>query len=133
MNSRNGKKDDGFTLLEALVSLLILSLSVAVLFGVFSDSATRLGKMQQRSQGLAHARSLLDSLQANTDVAASSSGDFGDGYSWSIRSAPYASAGDQRSWSYSLRKVDISVAWGTHPTERVDLSTLQLGAKDSTP
>src|SRR5690348_6263844 len=61
-------QSDGFTLIEVLVSLTILSISLAVLLGVFSTGLSRAGDSESEMTAGALAQSLLNTAVAETSL-----------------------------------------------------------------
>jgi general secretion pathway protein I len=93
----------GFTLLEVLVALAILSVSLATLLGIFSMNLDR----ARQSEAEMGARTLAQSLIAQTDVVidpklGSRSGRADGGFSWRVDLKPFAPA---------LASVSASVMW----------------------
>ncbi|MGH6871414.1 MAG: type II secretion system protein [Rhizomicrobium sp.] len=107
--SRTGD-EDGFTLLEILVALAILSVSLATLLGIFSMSLDR----ARQSEDEMAARTLAQSLIAQADAVAnprlgSTSGTAGKDFSWRLDLRPY---GDTRvSGGTGLASIAASVGW----------------------
>jgi general secretion pathway protein I len=121
-----GRRDsEGFTLLEVLVALTILSISLAVLMGVFSQGLSRARDMRDDSAARALAQSLI---AEHGDAGELAIGDFGgqDGaFTWQLHTAPF---GSQELGTPHMALLTASVTWkGGKRT--VSLSTLRLMPK----
>ena len=123
-------RDTGFTLIEVLVALTILSLSLGVLFGIFSQGLAR-AQETERETG---ARMLAQSLLAET--ASSPPQSFGEtdgtthgGLAWQLKIAPYPQHDDQNAQLHAAI-VSATVEWqGTGAPRSLTLTTLQLVGK----
>ena len=118
----------GFTLVEIIVALAILSLSLNVILPAISDALWRTGEAEAQAEAASLARSLL--AQAGSAVTLNDGmaiGHFENGFRWQLHVTPYGSA-DQAVPVRPYRVV-AEVIWGDPPRERsVALSTLRLGA-----
>jgi general secretion pathway protein I len=123
--SQTGER--GFTLLEVLVALTILSISLGVLLAIFSQGLERAQDNAQAD----NARTLAQSLLAQTEAAPHPS--FGDtngmtnGLQWRVRVSPYGTGPDQQAWKGLAQQIDATVTWakGGH-ARSLTLSTLRL-------
>ena len=125
LSSQTGER--GFTLLEVLVALTILSVSLVVLLAIFSQGLTRAEENAKETD----ARTLAQALLAQTEAAPHPS--FGDtngvsnGLRWRVRIAPYGSGADQQAWQSAAQKVDATVTWDSAGRARsLTLTTLRL-------
>ncbi len=80
MNTRSVKRQGGYSLLEILVALLVLSIGLLGLAGLQTASLQSNQSAAQVSQATTLAQDLLDRMRANTDAARSGDYDvdFGD-------------------------------------------------------
>ena len=89
------RRAQGFTLLEVLVSLAVLSVGVALVLSLVSGSLGNIRKVQLRTRTIEHAEAVMelalldDSVQQPTVF----SGDFEDGTRWSVRVEDYVPLG----------------------------------------
>ena len=117
----------GFTLIEVLVALTILSISLAVLLAVFTQGLDR----ARESRVEASARVLAQSLLAQAKVAANlsmgtSSGKTED-LTWRLRIEPYGTKDDQTAWHETAAELRATVSWrGGGGIRSITLSTLRL-------
>jgi general secretion pathway protein I len=117
--------DAGFTLVEVLVSLAILSLSLTVLLGIFSESLARSRESERASAARVLGQSLL--ARAETDPAARlghTEGESGDGLAWSLDVAPYRQHDDDKATLHAAT-ITATVSWedGAHA---LALSSMRL-------
>lgn len=122
-----GRKCEGFTLLEVLVALTILSISLAVLMGVFSQGLTRARVMRDGSAAGALAQSLIaEQGDANQIALGDSSGRTGL-FDWRVKIVPF---GSQELGAPHMALLTANVTWNGGKRE-MTLSTLRLMPKTS--
>jgi prepilin-type N-terminal cleavage/methylation domain-containing protein len=86
-------RDDGFTLIEVIVALVLLALVLTVIFRVFATGLGGLNRADRTQQAAILAESLLAQFDAAPRVAPGTSEDgTTDGMAWQIATAPYADA-----------------------------------------
>jgi general secretion pathway protein I len=124
-SSQTGER--GFTLIEVLVALTILSISLVVLLGIFSQGLA----LAEENAKEADARNLAQSLLAQTETAPHPA--FGDtngvsnGLRWRVRITPYGSGADQQAWQGIAQQIDATVMWdGEGRPRSLTLTTLRL-------
>ena len=125
-----GSGESGFTLIEVLVALTILSISLGALLAIFMQGLDR----ARESTSEAAARVLAQSLLAQAKTAQSPS--FGtssgkiNGLQWRTQIEPYGSAADQGAWQRIPAHIVATVSWrGDGGLRSVSLSTLKLFPK----
>jgi general secretion pathway protein I len=123
----------GFTLIEIVVALAILSLSLGVLFSVISDGIRRTDQAGKMARASSLAQSLLAQVGAELPVRrGETTGEAADGFRWRLRMEPYGNGEDRRQWPVGAYTVSVDVSWGaTADDHAVTLSTLRLGAKEA--
>ncbi len=108
------RNDGGFTLMEALVGLLILTIGLTALFSAFSGGVGGLRRSERREIAIAVARSLMEEAGVTAPlVAGVREGRSPEGFPWHVEIRARAS-------SYALRAnphvegfwVDVIVADG---------------------
>ena len=121
MNDRRG-----FTLVELLVSLAILSVALAVLFGAISSSLDR----TRKERNDAAATSLVQSLLARGSAGEQAGeGTDTNGYRWRLAVTPYGTADDAKARHVQAFLVRASVTWDEgHQTRMKTLTALRLVA-----
>lgn len=120
----SGENSAGFTLLEVLVALTILSISLAALLGVFGEGLDRGQSIQRRMAARTLAQSLLAEAEADqTLTAGRKSGRDDRDLEWSVAvSEPRETA---------LTQVTVTVRWrNENQPQMLRLTTLRLIAKE---
>jgi general secretion pathway protein I len=117
----------GFTLIEVLVALTILSISLAALLAIFLQGLDR----ARESSNEAAARVLAQSLLAQAKVAANLS--FGtsagkiNGLAWRTQIVPYGTQADRTAWQTDPAQIVATVSWrGDGGLRSISLTTLRL-------
>lgn len=123
----------GFTLIEIVVSLLVLSIASAVLFEGFSVGFRNARTADDFAQAVLIAQSKLAPTGVAEPLSAGvSSGEEFDKYAWTVRVDPVEVALDEGATPSQLRPflVAVDVVWSDGGTERtVSLSTLRLATQ----
>lgn len=84
------RHDAGFTLIEVLVALAILSLVLAAFYGSLSGSSARLRRGDQQAIAVRRAIELSQRLRVDLPIRPTS-GHYDDGMSWRLAVTPVAS------------------------------------------
>ncbi|HTT85179.1 MAG TPA: type II secretion system protein [Rhizomicrobium sp.] len=126
-NSRARKRQAGFTLIEVLVSLTILSISLGVLLAVFLQGLDRARESRNEASARALAQSLLvQAKMADNPAIGTSVGKTSD-FLWRLQVLPYGSAADQAAWQEGAGQIVATVSWqGDGGMRSISLSTLRL-------
>ena len=126
----------GFTLLEVLVAVMILAISVTAILSQFSVGMEAGGKSRDITEAVLHAKEKLEELKAFVESGqAGQSGSFDDGYTWetnvSLYELPEKESGvNENLLSFDLLQLTVIVRWGTAGQERhMELSTLKAVKK----
>jgi general secretion pathway protein I len=73
----------GFTLIEILVAISILSISLVVIFQLFSGGLKASRLSDQYTKGIFHAKEKMEEILLSTDFAEEEAeGEFGDSFRW---------------------------------------------------
>jgi general secretion pathway protein I len=128
--TRAAARESGFTLLEVLVALTILSLSLGVLFGIFSQGLARAKETERETEARMLAQSLLAETASTPPQSFGETDGMSDtGLSWQLKVSPYPQHDDQNAQLHAAI-VSATVAWkasaGRHS---LTLTTLRLAAK----
>ncbi len=117
----------GFTLVEVMVALAIITAVVAVLYPVLRDSAARAQQINERAIAQLHLSSLYDQIGVTIPVQTGThTGGFNSGHSWSITITPSNKiAAFEDLVPY---KIDLTVSGNTNGAVLAGLSTLRLGS-----
>jgi len=127
----------GFTLLEVLLAVMILAISVTAILSQFSVGMEAGGKARDITEAVLHAKAKLEEIKALVDDIgqAQQAGTLDDGYSWesqvSLYELPEKEAGEnENALSFELLKLTVIVRWdvGDH-ARQVELSTLRAVKK----
>jgi general secretion pathway protein I len=123
--------DAGFTLVEVLVALAMLSVGLALVMSLFSTGLSRTGMAERVAGAVVLAQSLMaqvgNSIPLRTETR---DGTEANGYRWRLAMQPYRSApgGDAR--PVELYQVSVEIGWLEGQDSRAyALSTLRLGPR----
>jgi general secretion pathway protein I len=123
---------DGFTLIEVLVALTILSISLVVLLAIFSQNLLRARENEDRMAARVLAQSLLAGTASSAPVD-DTSGRTAPGMSWRLHVAPYGQQDDQTGHLHAAT-ISAIVTWQEGSAQRsLTLTTLKLIPKRSEP
>ena len=121
----------GFTIVEVIAALAILSLSLTLLFSTMSEGIHR----QQRAKTLTQASALAQSLLARVGTelplaAGATKGDFANGFRWEMQVTPFGNASDAQEWPVAAYKVAVMVFPLSRSQEpAASLTTIRLAPK----
>jgi len=100
----------GFTLLEVLVALAVLSISLGILLPVFSDTLQRQTAVADRRTANMLAQSKLDEIGSEIKLRdGASDGTFANGFTWHLEIVPYDF--DRTSVLVTPKLVTLTVRW----------------------
>jgi general secretion pathway protein I len=124
------RQQQGFSLLEVLVAFAILSLSLGVLFQIFSSGVRGTIVSEGYNKALIIAQSRLAEVGVDRPLEAGmEQGEAEEPYRWRVEVTPYQEGdlGSQRRRVEPYR-IDVWVGWKADGKARdVELSTLRLG------
>lgn len=129
-------RQDGFTLLEVLVALLITGVAMGALFQGSLGGIAAAERAGRSDEALSRARSRLAVVgRASPLVAEDRQGDDGGGYRWRLRVEPLAvQPGEPGVPARTLYAVQVTIGWGDgRQTHSVTLDTRRLGAAPPAP
>jgi general secretion pathway protein I len=122
--------EGGFTLLEIVIALAILSLGLISAIEVFSNDLRMVLASKEYTQALTHAQELIEELNLNPPVEGTEAGEFPDGYKWQRLITPYAPDKEESSSSVKIFEVKVIVSWSSgNKTRDVELTTLRTVLK----
>jgi len=124
------ERERGFTLIEMLVALAILSVSLAVILEVISSTMDRVRQQREDSVAASLVQSLLARVGGDIPLQEGErDGVYSNGYRWHLRVTPFGSADDRKSWPVPAYIVQASVTWRDGAREHDDtLTTLRTGS-----
>lgn len=122
---------DGFTLLEALVALTILSFVLGVVLVVFSDAGDSAAKARAQAFAETLATSAIDRVGHDLPLVP---GIYHlpseDGFRRTIEIDPYGHDADRENWPVAAYTVTVEISWGEPSAPRkYSITTLRLGPK----
>lgn len=126
--SRAVTSEDGFTLLEVIVALAILSLSMVVVLQVLSQSAARTRDAEMLTRARILAQSLLEEvgsvIPVNVGVL---DGEGAGGLRWRVLQKRYSVS--RKATGVQLIEVTSEVSWGNYLSNRsISISSLRVGS-----
>ena len=119
----------GFTLLEVLVAFSIFTVSLGILFQIFSNGTRAAMLSDEYTQAVFIAQSRLASVGIEGDFDVDEySGKENEIYYWTTIVRPYESTDDlERTYNLSEREIEVTVNWNSRGKERsIKLNTLRL-------
>jgi len=104
------KRASGFSLLEMMVAITILSLSLGVMYQAVSGATRNVRADEKYAFGVELARSLLAENIKVPRAGVSKSGTTAGGYRWQVQSTPLG-AEVKRLREGTLQEIEVTVAW----------------------
>lgn len=120
-------EDRGFTLLEALCALTVMSVALVALLQSFNGGMRGIARLDKELTARVLAKSLLAEMRGAREAQVESRTGLAHGQTWSVEIAPATeewarpAPGDR----WRLYQVDISVRWA--PAGRLELRSYKLG------
>jgi general secretion pathway protein I len=127
-------REAGFTVVEVVVALIILSLALGVLLNVMSNSIRQTGQAETVAEAGSLAQSLLAKIGTELPLRDGQiTGQSDHGFRWRVHIEAYGDGTDRREWPVAAHQILAEVLWSDGLQERsVVLSTLRLGPKEAT-
>lgn len=126
ISSLAGRRNSGFSLLEMMVAIAILSLALGSLYQAASGATRNVRTSERYAYGVELARSLLANHSVVPVSGVDDSGETSGGYSWRVASSARESARGER---VMLHDIEVSVAWFDGSKRRqVSLNSVVEGA-----
>jgi general secretion pathway protein I len=117
----------GFTLIEVLVALTILSISLAALLAIFMQGLDRARESDNEAGARVLAQSLLVQAKTAENPSMGTSVGKSDNFLWRLQIVPYGTAQDRSSWQENVAEIVATVSWqGDGGLRSISLSTLRL-------
>lgn len=119
MKPRRSANMRGFTLLEVLVSTVLLASVFVAVVGLSSQSLRNLNRLQPHEMALSHARETMNQLLVLEELKpGTSSGSWDDGYRWESRISRSARDAKSPIPDYGLFEIRVVISWGESPAEK---------------
>jgi prepilin-type N-terminal cleavage/methylation domain-containing protein len=132
--SRARSKKPGFTLIEVLATLLLLSIVLPVIMMGFSISSQAVTMARHRSEAGALAESKLNELVATglwQSGAQNGTFDTSPDYQWSASPVPWGEGQGVQGANY-VQELDVTVTWNTPTPQSITVSTLVYQSANAT-
>jgi general secretion pathway protein I len=124
-------KVQGFTLIEVLTAMMILSISLVVIFQLFSAGLNADTRAEGYTRAVFHAREKMEELLLIPQMTGGNlEGDFGDGFRWQAEISLLETIGDEKQTSpQGLFRIWVEINWqGGEQQRRIDISTIHLAS-----
>lgn len=127
----HASSEAGFTLVEVIVALAMLSIGLGVVLGVISSSLRQAAKAERMAEAGSLAQSLMAEVGVDIQIKPEArDGQFPHGYRWRLKMQPYGDAREREEWPVGVYAISTEVEWddGAQPRSYA-LTTLRLGPK----
>jgi general secretion pathway protein I len=127
------KREGGFTLVEVIVALAILSAGLGLLLGLISNSLRQTVSAQRMAEVGSLAQSLLAEVGTVMPIRPEErDGQYPNGYRWHLKVQPYDSGKESEERPVGLYRISAEIDWDQGVERRFyALTTLRLGPKDA--
>jgi general secretion pathway protein I len=127
-------RERGFTLMETLVAMMILSIALVIIFQQFSGALNAGHISESYTRAVWHAREKMDELLLyDTLWEDVQEGDFGDGYRWRYRIEQAKSGSRLDLEGVADFVITVWVSWEQGKnTKQLDISALTIAKSPST-
>ena len=122
----------GFTLIEILVAISILSISLVVIFQLFSGGLKSSRLSDQYTKGIFHAKEKMEEILLSTDFAEEEAGgEFGDLFRWKSATVRIEQAEDEEAkLPFNTFNISVDVMWNEGDKEKhFAISTMKVVEK----
>lgn len=127
------KREAGFTLVEVIVALAILSAGLGLLLGLISNSLRQTASAQRMAEASSLAQSLMAEVGTVLPIRPEArDGQYANGYRWHLKVQPYDSGRESEEGPVGLYRIAAEIEWDQGTERRFyALTTLRLGPKES--
>ena len=109
----------GFTLLEVLVSTVLLATVFVAVVGLASQSLRNITRMKSQESALLHAREKMNEVLLLEELGPSSqTGEWRDGYRWQMQISPSAYNEQLQAGTNGLFDIRVVIRWGELQREK---------------
>ena len=96
----------GFTLIEVIVAMAIVSISLVMIMQLFSGGLRASRASCDYTRAVVHAKNIMEELSFNPIPG---SGDFEDGFNWQTAIEPYEESEES---GFKIVKLNVIISWG---------------------
>lgn len=119
----------GFTLIEVIVAVAILSVSLVMIMQLFAAGLKASRASCDYTRAVMHAKDKMEELSA-APIHPQDSGEFRDGYKWEADAQPYEEPSDKEleNAGFKLLKLKVKIMWnsGAKKENSVELESLKM-------
>jgi general secretion pathway protein I len=101
------KYQSGFTLIEVIIAIIILSVSLTMIMQLFSGGLRASRSSCDYTRAVVHAKSIMEEILSKSNPA-QDSGEFEDGFRWESEVQTYKELEDS---NVNLLKIKIIISW----------------------
>lgn len=125
----------GFTLVEVIVALAMLSAGLILVLGLISSSIGRAASAERMVEAGLMARSLLAEVGTYLPIRSEDlKGKYSNGYRWHLKMRPYGDVEKRDEAPVELYTISTEVEWGEGGERRAyTITTLRLGPRVARP
>lgn len=121
------RRQRGFTIIEALIAVAILSAALGVIFSVHTNATLAALLTSDRARARLHLESLLAETAAGPVAPGETAGAFDERFSWRVRVVPLSPEGAAASAPVRAMEVTATVEWRSRGQARsLSLSTIRI-------
>ena len=121
-------KNSGFSLLEMIVAIMVLSLSLGALYQAVAGASKIIRVDEKYAYASGIAQSLLAEYAVVPDTGLVQSGETDGGFRWQVNAEPIEGDYPAQLDEGSLQQLGISVSWGDEDSERrINLISIVAG------
>jgi len=132
LNRRSLRYSDGFTLVETLVAMSILSISLVVILQLFSCGLKSSKLSDNYTRAIFHAREKMEEiLLDNNFTDRAIEGEFSDGFEWKVQTLRLEPAQEEEAkLPVDIFSIKVNVNWHEGSKEKhFEISTLKTAEK----
>jgi general secretion pathway protein I len=129
---RHVSEEAGFTLIEVIVAIAILSTGLGILLSTMSHSLQQVAQAEKMAEAGSLAQSLIAGVGTELPFReGESGGQFPNGYRWHLAMHQYGDPKERDVWPVGAYTISAEITWADGPHLRFySLSTLRLGPKE---
>ena len=115
LNGSTAQRTSGFSLLEMIVAMTVLSLAIVGLLGLIRGSLANAARVRENDRAAMRARSTMTELLATDPlpVPATLSGRYDDNSGWNARTSPAEMPITARTGGVMIVRVNLTVWWNS--------------------